>query len=282
MQSALLSERGLVSITGRDTLAFLQGLITNDVAKAAPGDCVYAGLLTPQGKILFDFFVWVTGEGALLEVNRDLIPDLIKRLTLYKLRSQVELADVSDQYDVVVVWGEDADVSNALHSHIDPRLPALGQRVIVPAGSAEADQDARVAYDVHRIGLGVPEGGRDWAYGDTFAHEALFDQLHGVSFTKGCFVGQEIVSRMEHRGSARKRIVKVSADGDLPEPDTPVAAGDVVIGRVGSSVGGNGLALVRIDRVGEFQDKGVELHVGAVPVTLEKPDFASLAFEAAG
>lgn len=282
MHSALLSERGLVSVTGKDALPLLQGLITNDLASVDEGACIYAGLLSPQGKILFDFFVWVTRDGCLLEVRADLLPDLVKRLTLYKLRSQVEIADASANLAVLVAWGDNVCIPNAHLTAEDPRLPGLGVRAIVPVDDVEADQSAREAYDAHRIALGVPEGGYDWAYADAFPHEALFDQLHGVSFAKGCFVGQEIVSRMEHRGTARKRIVKVSADGDLPPRGTPIVAGDVSVGTLGSSVGGDGLAIVRIDRVAEFQAKGVTLLANDLPVVLAKPEFAAFAFEAVG
>jgi folate-binding protein YgfZ len=213
-----------------------------------------------------------TPNGTLIDVARDQAAALVKRLTMYKLRAAVTIADVSAEHAVAAVFGPDARFGQGI-VYSDPRLPDLGLRAIVETKDAVAVNSDSAAYRAFRIGLGVPEGGRDYAYGDAFAHEAMFDQLHGVSFTKGCYVGQEIVSRMEHRGTARRRIVPVNADGPLLE-GAAVMAGDVEIGRVGSVAGSRGLALLRLDRVDEFAAKGVPLTAEGTAITVSIPAWA--------
>lgn len=291
-QATILSDRGVVSVTGADAGKLLGGLITNEMSQLDAAPVLYAALLAPQGKVLCDFFVVKTANGFLLETLKARAGELVKRLTMYKLRAAAEIRDVSDDYRVGVVWdGAVApdDAGGDVLMFADPRLAALGQRVLVSSavsgaafaqsiGASAATEDA---YHAHRIGLGVPEGGRDFVFGDTFPHEALLDQLHGVSFTKGCFVGQEVVSRMQHRTTVRKRIVMVRADADLPGEPLPVLAGQAEIGRLGSVAGARGLALARIDRVAEAQRDGVTLTVGGVPVRVEVPGFASFRIEVA-
>ena len=212
IKQVVLPDRGIVAVNGSDATKLLQGLVTNDVALLDTQPAIYAGLLSPQGKILFDFIVVKTPDGALIDVAKDQAAALVKRLTMYKLRAAVTITDVSADHTVVAAFGPDAQFGQGI-VYSDPRLPDLGLRAIVETKDAVAVNSEASAYHAFRIGLGVPEGGRDYAFGDAFPHEALFDQLHGVSFTKGCYVGQEIVSRMEHRGTARKRIVPVDADG---------------------------------------------------------------------
>ena len=291
-QATILSDRGVVSVTGADAGKLLGGLITNEMSQLDAAPVLYAALLAPQGKVLFDFFVVKTADGFLIETLKARAGELVKRLTMYKLRAAAEIRDVSDDYRVGVVWdGAVApdDAGGDVLMFADPRLAALGQRVLVSSavsgaafaqsiGASAATEDA---YHAHRIGLGVPEGGRDFVFGDTFPHEALLDQLHGVSFTKGCFVGQEVVSRMQHRTTVRKRIVMVRADADLPGEPLPVLAGQAEIGRLGSVAGARGLALARIDRVAEAQRDGMTLTVGGVPVRVEVPGFASFRIEVA-
>jgi hypothetical protein len=291
----VLEDRGVVSVSGADAEKFLGGLITNEIAQldAASPDgapALYAALLSPQGKILFDFLMVRTADGFLLDTARDRAGDLAKRLSMYKLRAAVEIRDVSAEFAVGVLWGVGSVSLGAAAGSIafaDPRLPALGLRILADAklaGSAFAAAGATdapaAAYHAHRIGLGVPEGGRDFAFGDTFPHEALLDQLHGVSFTKGCFVGQEVVSRMQHRATVRKRVVAVVAAVPLPEVSLrdgplPVLAGEAEIGRLGSVAGARGLALLRLDRVAEARSKGVPLTAGGVALDAEVPPFAT-------
>jgi folate-binding protein YgfZ len=278
--ATLLSDRGVVAVTGPDAAKLLQGLVTNDVADLKPGQAVFAGLLSPQGKILSDFLVVAVSDGFLIDVARDKATELVKRLSLYRLRSKAEISDRSAEFSIVAGWGGEPVPPTPSIVYRDPRLSELGWRGIAAATDPVVSNGHRAGdYHAHRIALGVPEGGRDYAYGDTFPHEALFDQLHGVSFEKGCYVGQEIVSRMQHRGTARKRIVPVRGEADLPAPGTPVSAGGVEIGMLGSNAARDGLALVRLDRAAEFKSKGVPLTAGDVTVTLAKPAFATFTLE---
>jgi folate-binding protein YgfZ len=285
---AFLPDRGVVSVSGVDAEKLLAGLITNDMALLGQAPAIYAGLLTPQGKILFDFFVARSGDGFLLDVARGQAPTLAKRLTLYKLRAAVEIADVSQEHAVAALWGGETPLECGPRCIVfaDPRLENMGARALmqVPLPSdlggseivAATDQD----YHAHRVRLGVPEGGKDYAFGDTFPHEALFDQLHGVSFTKGCYVGQEVVSRMQHRATVRKRIVPVTGAEELPAGGIEVMAGEVAIGSLGSVAGHRGLALIRLDRAHEFKSRGVPLKVGGVAIDVELPSFATFSLEA--
>jgi folate-binding protein YgfZ len=270
---APLPDRGVVAVDGPDALTLLQGLLTNDIRRLDAAPALFAGLLSPQGKILFDFFVVRTPQGVLLDVERDRAGDLVKRLSLYKLRAAVTIKDVSADHDVMAIFGGSQTMRVDL-VYDDPRLAALGARAIVAKTEHAVVTTTAADYHDFRIGVGVPEGGRDYAYGDAFPHEALFDQLDGVSFTKGCYVGQEIVSRMEHRGTARRRIVPVlSTAGKLVEGQ-PVLGGDVEIGRIGSVAGERALAMIRLDRAQEFAEKGVLLRAGDSTLVLDIPAWA--------
>jgi folate-binding protein YgfZ len=245
---------------------------------------IHAGLLSPQGKILFEFFVVKTPNGLCLETARVQVAGLVERLQRYKLRADAEILDASFDYTVAAIWGGPYEPHGEGKQPVwfaDPRLPDMGFRELVTIGSdwalagESADSATPDDYHAHRIALGVPEGGKDYELGDTYPHEALFDQLNGVSFEKGCYVGQEVISRMQHRGTARKRVVPVHADATLPVPGTPVFAGTVEIGRLGSSVDGMALALLRLDRAAEMQEKGDVLKAGSVSLHIELPIWAS-------
>lgn len=290
--ATVLEDRGFVSLTGPDAEKLLGGLITNEMSALHAAPVLYAALLAPQGKILFDFLVVKTADGFLLDTLRDRAGELAKRLTMYKLRADVQIRDASAEFVAGVVWdGPPAmqDDASGVQVYADPRLAALGHRVIARAGATGGDLAAALggvealpeAYHAHRIGLGVPEGGRDFVFGDTFPHEALLDQLNGVSFTKGCFVGQEVVSRMQHRTTVRKRVMTVVADTALPTEPSPISVGSVEIGRLGSVAGSRGLALVRIDRVAEALRDGIPLSAGGVTVRVEVPAFATFRIEVA-
>lgn len=284
---ARLDDRGVVRVTGTDANKLLQSVITNDMETLETSPALHTGLLSPQGKILFDFFVVKTGDGFVLDVARDQAAGLVKRLNMYKLRADAQISDISDEMHVLAAWGENApsyENSGEKIAFIDPRLTAMGLRIIAPSvsssGAADAANDINATaseYHAHRIGLGVPEGGKDYAFGDAFPHEALFDELHGVSFSKGCYVGQEIVSRMEHRGTARKRIMQVEGAASLPAPGTDIKAGDVTIGSLGSVAGHRGLANLRLDRVAEFAGKGVALTAADVKIEVKIPSWATFA-----
>jgi len=288
MKSALLPDRGVVKVAGDDARKFLNGLITSDIAKVAPGAAGFAALLTPQGKIIVDFIVAeadpADGGGFFLDCPRALAPALMQRLNFYKLRAKVIVEDLSETLGVLAIWDGTAATDYGL-CYGDPRLPALGMRCMLPphlAGAGAADVGAELvdaaAYEARRIALGVPRGGLDFIYGDAFPHETDMDQLGGVDFDKGCFVGQEVVSRIEHRGTARNRVVPVSYDGFAPEAGTPVSAGDKSLGTFGSSAQGRALALLRLDRTADALAAGVPLVAGGVEMRLVKPAWARFAF----
>ncbi len=278
--ASLLPSRAVLRIGGADAGKFLQGLITNDIGKAQGANGVHASLLTPQGKVLFDFFIATDGDGFLVDVAREKARELVQRLGFYRLRAAVEIGEDSSR-EVAACWGGSPSQPGGAIVYADPRLPALGYRAFLPHGtdSAALGCEAATEQDYHafRISQGVPEGGRDYAFGDIFPHEALFDQLNGVDFKKGCFVGQEVVSRMEHRGTARKRIVPVEGGEALPDPGTSIEARGVPIGTLGSVSGSSGLALIRLDRAEEALARGETLAAGGVKIALRRPAFAGFA-----
>ncbi len=277
IKAALLPGRSLIEAAGEDRVSFLQGLITNNVEHLAEGDARFAGLLSPQGKILSDFFIINTGETLLIDCPGELAADLLKRLSFYKLRAKVSLADVTVRWCVAASWGEDAAKifdGKSQFAFPDPRLPALGYRALL-SDQQSADFASRSAdYEAMRVAAAVPEGGRDYTYGDAFPHEACFDFLGGIDFKKGCYVGQEVVSRMQHRGTARTRILAVNAGQPLPEGGADILAEGFAVGRLGSVSGHRGIALARLDRVSDALAKGQPLTAGAVPVELAVPAWA--------
>lgn len=281
---ARLSERSYVGVEGPDAEKFLQGLITNDMDLLHTAPALHAALLSPQGKILFEFMVVRTPAGFLLDTGRGQAADLVKRLGLYKLRAKVEITCRED-LDVYAVWGEGAAAAAGPEGYPDPRQAALGLRMPRPVGSPPPGTGAEADYDAHRIALGIPEAGKDYVLGDTFPHEAGFDLLGGVAFDKGCFVGQEVVSRMQHRGTARKRFVIVDGQAALPPRGAEIVAvsgaASVALGAMGSAVGRQGLALVRIDRAAEALSNGLPIQAGEVGVALRVPAWATYSFAAA-
>jgi len=286
MQAALLSDRGVVKASGENARSFLNGLFTNDVGKVMPGAPRFAALLTPQGKIIVDFIVVETAaeDGFFLDCPRALAGELAKKLNFYKLRAKVTVDDLSGTLGVMAVWDGADDTEFGL-CYPDPRLKAMGLRAILPPASVAdvaADLGAALVdeaeYETHRIALGVPQGGRDFAYGDTFPHEANMDQLAGVDFEKGCYVGQEVVSRVEHRNSARSRLVPVTYDGAAPDGGVAVMAGDKQAGTFGSAANAHGIALLRLDRVADALGSNTPLTAGGIPLTLVKPAWAKFAW----
>jgi tRNA-modifying protein YgfZ len=289
MKAALLSDRGVVKVAGEEARSFLHGLVSADVLELKPGAARFCALLTPQGKIIADCIATEApaqdGGGFFLDVPRERVKALVDKLNLYKLRSRVMVEDLSEILGVLAVWDGTVTTAVAGLAYPDPRLPALGMRVMLPphrAGAAASDLGADLvesdAYEAHRIALGVPRGGVDFGYGEAFPHEADMDQLGGIDFAKGCYVGQEVVSRMQHRGSARTRTVAVGYAGAAPQTGIAITAGERQVGTMGSAVGGRGLALLRLDRVAEAFSRGEQLFAGAVPVRPIKPDWAKFAF----
>ena len=291
MKAALLPERGIIKVVGDDARKFLHGLVTTDMLGLAPGTARFGALLTPQGKIIADFFVTealqADGGGFFLDSPRALAVTLVDKLNLYKLRAKVLVEDLTEILGVLAVWdGQDTTKGCAAKqglTYADPRLPALGFRVMIRphrATAAASELGAALVgaedYEAHRIALGVPRGGVDFVYGDAFPHEADMDQLGGVDFAKGCYVGQEVVSRIEHRGIARTRAVALRYDGAAPASGAPVTAGERQVGTMGSAARGRGIALVRLDRVAEAEQTA--LAAGGIPIRLIKPDWARFSF----
>jgi len=283
--ASLLASRGVLRVRGADARKYLQGLITNDIGKAQGGGAIHAGLLSPQGKILFDFFLVPAGDGFLIDVARDKADELLKRLVFYRLRAQVEIEE-EPSLVVAAVWGGTPRKPEGAIIYADPRLPELGFRILVAQGASAAVLGCEPAteedYHAFRVRQGVPEGGRDYAFGEVFPHEALFDQLNGVDFAKGCYVGQEVVSRMEHRGTARKRIVPVEGEAPLPASGTNVEVDGVPIGSLGSVSGASGLALIRLDRAEEALASGKTLTAGGIKIALRRPAYLRFAVPIAG
>jgi folate-binding protein YgfZ len=286
MKAALLPERGVLKVVGDDARKFLHGLVTADMLSLAPGTARFGALLTPQGKIIADFFVTEApqseGGGFFLDIPRALAITLVDKLNLYKLRAKVLVEDLTEILGVLAVWDGAGAAKQGL-TYVDPRLPTLGFRVMIPphrAIAAASELGAALVgaedYEAHRIALGVPRGGVDFAYGDAFPHEADMDQLGGVDFAKGCYVGQEVVSRIEHRGIARTRAVALRYDGAAPASGTPITAGERQVGTMGSAARGRGIALVRLDRVAEAEQ--APLAAGGIPIRLIKPDWARFSF----
>jgi len=271
MEPAFLDDRAVLAISGPQAREFLQGLVTNDIVQGlAPGTGLYTALLSPQGKILFDFLV-TEGDGALLlDVARDGRDALLKKLNMYRLRSQVGIeardqlgvyADLKGHPDNRVVPYADRAVSFA-----DPRLAALGLRSIGARAEMPANLASPRVYHQHRLALGVPEGS-DFGYEKIFALDGGLAELNGVSFTKGCYIGQELTSRMKHRATSRKRLLTVTADAPLPASG-PLTRGDVDIGELISTHGTTAFALVRLDRLEETSG---DISAAQIPVALHRP-----------
>jgi tRNA-modifying protein YgfZ len=288
MKAALLSDRGVVKITGDEARSFLHGLVSADMLALHPGVARFCALLMPQGKIIADFIATEApaqdGGGFFLDVPRERVKALVDKLNLYKLRSRVMVEDLSEVLGVLAAWGGTGATSAGL-AYPDPRLPALGMRIMLlphRAAEAAASLGATLAdesqYEAHRIALGIPRGGVDFGYGDAFPHEVDMDQLGGIDFAKGCYVGQEVVSRMEHRGIARTRTIAVGYDGAAPQAGAVITAGGRQVGTMGSTADGRGLALLRLDRVAEALSRGEALFAGDVPVRPIKQDWAKFAF----
>jgi folate-binding protein YgfZ len=226
MKAAFLPDRGVVKVCGSDGRDFLNGLVTTDMTLLRPGFGRFGALLTPQGKIIVDFLITEVpsghGGGFLIDCPRALAQGLADKLGFYRLRAKVQVENLSDSLGVLATWDGDPTVKPDL-TFADPRQAALGWRILVPEELAQKAADLigaelidSAAYDAHRIAAGVPRGGLDFIYGDAFPHETNMDRLHGVDFDKGCYVGQEVVSRMQHRGTARTRTVRIVLDRAKP------------------------------------------------------------------
>ncbi|WP_421594708.1 YgfZ/GcvT domain-containing protein [Shinella sp. M27] len=271
MPSVTLSGRAFLRLSGKDAEPFLQSLITTDLPSLPDGEIRPGALLTPQGKIFFDFLIRRDGaEAFLIETTEDQRDALLKRLTMYKLRAAVDLAVVEGN-EATVSW-DDAEADGAR----DARFAKAGLDVSRRQGAGGSDHPA--IYDALRIAAGLPEAGRDYPLSDAFPHDALLDLSGGLSFRKGCYVGQEVVSRMQHRGTARRRPVIVTGESTLPASGTELMAGGKPIGTLGSVSGTQGLAIVRIDRAADAMQAGTPITADGIAVTVALPAWTGLAF----
>ena len=284
MKSAFLPDRSVIKVAGEDARNFLNGLITTDVDRLKPGLGRFGALLTPQGKIIVDFLITEVpaghGGGFLIDCPKALADNLATKLKFYKLRAKVTVENLD--LGVLAAWGGQLAAQPDL-AFTDPRHGELGSRILIPEDLKQKLSDLIGAelvdaadYEAHRITLGVPRGGLDFMYSDAFPHETNMDRLAGVDFDKGCYVGQEVVSRMQHRGTARTRSVKVLLDDLSPEVGVSIMAGDKSVGTMGSSAQGKGIALVRIDRVADALDAGQPLTAGGLPLTLAEPEIVRI------
>ncbi|HEX7389096.1 MAG TPA: folate-binding protein [Acidiphilium sp.] len=256
-ETAFLAHRGIIAVDGADRVAFLQGLVSNDVSRTAPGHAVWCALLTPQGRYLAEFFIFADGDSLLLDAPRDTIPDLVKRLNRFRLRSKVTVTDRSADFAVHAAWNGPANPSGAITAP-DPRLDTAGTRILARTrlpGSLDA-----IPYLSHRLTLGLPDH-TDLEPEKTLLMEAGFGELHGIDWDKGCYMGQELTARTRYRGLVKRRLVPVNGNADLPPPGTPITAADRTVGEMRTSLGPRGLAMLRLD--------GLDLPLHADTVSIE-------------
>jgi len=260
-------DRSLIRVSGPEARAFLDNLLTQDLTRLADGGVAYAALLSPQGKVSADMLAWAQGDALVLDIDPARGEALMKRLTMYKLRAQVTLEDVVGTLNVLV---SDAPFDGAKP---DPRLPALGYRALAPRGE---HADGAAWYETRRLQLGVPDLAHDAGPDEVFGLEALLEELNGVDFKKGCFVGQENVSRMKRRATTRKKFCLVNFAGAPPAPGAPIKAGDAEIGTIRTGMNDRAVAFLRLDRAFDATAKGQTLLAGELPVRLAPPDWLIL------
>jgi folate-binding protein YgfZ len=242
---AYLPERGVIEVTGEDARKYLQGLVSNDLALVSPTRAIWAALLTPQGKWLADFFIAQDASRLLIDCERARIPDLIGRFSRFTLRARVKFRDASGEFFVHVMWGDGAAPVGAMPHFPDPRLEGAGWRLLAPELLPTSAEPS--AWDRWRITLGLPDGSRDLEPEKTLLLEAGFDELNGISWTKGCYLGQELTARTKYRGLVKRRLVPVTAAHPLPPPGTPISSNGREVGMMRSTNQTDGLAHLRID-----------------------------------
>jgi len=290
----LLQNRGLLGVSGDDATDFLQGLVSNDVTRVSPDRALYSALLSPQGKFLHDFFIFQIDGGLLIDCEADRLDDLKRKLTMYKLRSKVDLIDRSEDFCVAALIGDDVadalelDVREGLAKDflggvvfIDPRLAAIGGRAVIPQSEAQASLDkagfpagSLDEYETARLHLGLPDGSRDMIVDKAILLENGFNELNGVDWDKGCYMGQELTARTHYRGLVKKRLMPVHVDGPLPSPGTPLMLGDKQAGEMRSGLGDQGLAMVRLEQFESIMESGEALSADGAHLHPAKPDWA--------
>lgn len=272
MTQFFLAGRAFLLVGGADAETFLQNLITTDLASLPAGEARPGALLTPQGKILFHFLIAREGAGFRLETDSASRDNLLKRLTMYRLRAAVDLSVAAEEgVTISTDTGEGVE---------DTRFARAGLSLRRTPGGSPGTDDGAETYRRLRIARGIAEAPEDFVLGDAFPHDVLMDKDGGLHFRKGCYVGQEVVSRMQHRSTARRRIVQVEADNALPPSGTPITAGGKPIGALGSVSGADGLAIVRIDKAGAAMAAGDPVLAGDVEVELRLPEWTGLSFPA--
>ena len=245
LKLATLPQRAVLSVTGEDRVSFLQGLVSNDVALAVPGHAVWAALLTPQGKYLADFFIFADTDRLLLDCERAQAPMLVQKLSRFRLRAKVAVAETG--LCVAAAWDGVPELAADAIAAPDPRLAAAGWRILSEAPmQSEADE---ADYDGHRLLLGLPDGTRDCEPDRTVLLEAGFDELDGISWTKGCYLGQELTARTRYRGLLKRRLVPVTSEDALPPPGTALMHEGREIGTMRSSRETLGLAVLRLEHL---------------------------------
>jgi folate-binding protein YgfZ len=292
-----LPHRALISVTGDDRSEFLQGLVSNDVTRAAPDRAIWSAFLTPQGRFLHEFFLAernLDGKGPVLvlEGETERRTDLTRRLSLYRLRSKVAVAPL-DGWTVYALWGDDAIKSAGAGAEpgaamafggglafVDPRLAAAGLRAWLPRNSEDVLAAAGfvhaplAAWDAQRIRLGLPDGSRDLVPEKAILLENGFDELQGVDWHKGCYMGQELTARTKYRGLVRKRLMPVTIDGPAPAPGEAITLGDVEAGEMRSSSGNVGLALIRLEQFEKAATEKAPMVAGQTRLHPVRPDWA--------
>ena len=266
-------KRGLVCVSGPDAATLLDGLLTHNVAGAGPDACVYTAMLTPQGKFLFELFILAPEAGTYwIDVSDP--ASFAKRLSLYRLRSKVTIEDKSEAYVVGAVWHPEALPPNAVQ-YPDPRHSELPQRFIAPCADLALGDEAAAfaAYEQARLGLGVPDLAADLVVEKDFILEGLMDEMGGVDFHKGCYVGQEMTSRMKRRTTVKTKLCRVRFDGAAPAFETPILADGWEVGRMRTGGSGQGLALIRFDRAQKAISEGQILRAGDQAIRLDPPSW---------
>ncbi|MGV1792431.1 CAF17-like 4Fe-4S cluster assembly/insertion protein YgfZ [Rhizobium sp. A37_96] len=272
MPAVFLKEHSFIRVAGAEAESFLHNLITTDLASLGADEARPGALLTPQGKILFDFMIWRDGPGFLIETDTAQRESLLKRLTMYRLRAKVDFG-VEGVEGVTVAWGDAATDG--------PRDSCFAKAgVALTRTPGEHGSEPEALYDELRIVNGIAVSGRDFALQDAFPHDVLMDLNGGLGFRKGCYIGQEVVSRMHHRGTARRRVVIVRGNAQLPASGTELTVGSKPIGTLGSTEGDIGLAIVRIDRAGEAITEGTAIQADNVEVSVSLPSWSGLSFPA--
>ena len=283
----ILDNRGILKVSGEDKCEFLQGLVSNDVTNISDSSAIYAAMLTSQGKFLFDFFMYQWKSSILIETEGERLAQLKKRLNMYKLRAKIDLEDVTASWSVTAVWGSDVLTFIGLSKNpgsatawqggliaVDPRIPSAGARALLPKNhdiQLPGNSVSHSEYDLHRLDLGLPDGGRDMILEKSILLENGFDELNGINWNKGCYIGQELTARTKYRGLIKKRLVPVKVDGAMPPAGTPILLDGKSVGELRSGRDDRALAILRIEHL---QKTGSTFTAENTTVLPKKPNWA--------